>query len=109
MEAMACGLPVVASAVSGMHEILPEGWDSGGVIVPCENADALSREIIRLFGDSAWREHVGRRARARVQSMVSTSAIGQRLANVLLSGDVASQLPDTSKSPIGQLTTRLPI
>jgi glycosyltransferase involved in cell wall biosynthesis len=108
MEAMACGLPVVASAVSGMHEILQEGWNSGGVIVPCENADALSREIIRLFGNSVLREDVSRRARARVQSIMSTSAIGHQLANVLLSGHVASQLRDTSKPPIGQFTTRLP-
>jgi glycosyltransferase involved in cell wall biosynthesis len=109
MEAMACGLPVVASAASGMHDILHEGWNSGGVVVPCKDADALSQEMLRLFGDSTLREDVSRRARARVQSMLSTSAIGHQLADVLLSGHVGLNLPDPSEPPLSHLTTRLPI
>ena len=43
------GLPVVASAASGMQEILKDGWNSGGVVVPCNNPDALAFEAIRLL------------------------------------------------------------
>ena len=97
MEAMACGLPVVASAASGMQEILKDGWNSGGVVVPCKDPDALACEAIRLLENPTWREEVGRRARSRIQAMFSANAVGRQLADVLLRRDQAPHLSDRSE------------
>jgi len=93
MEAMACGLPVVASGASGMHEILKDGWHSGGIVVPCNDPGALASEAVRLLENPAWREEVGRRARSRIQAMFSANAVGRQLAHVLLGRD---SVPDPS-------------
>jgi glycosyltransferase involved in cell wall biosynthesis len=97
MEAMACGLPVVASAASGMQEILKDGWNSGGVVVPCNNPDALAFEAIRLLENLTWREEAGRRAQSRIQAMFSTNVVGRQLADVLLGGDQVPNLSDRSE------------
>ena len=84
MEAMACGLPVVASNASGMQDLLPDGWHSGGIVVPCENPQAIAVETLRLLGEPTWRAEIGKRARRRIESMFSTNAVGQQLARVLV-------------------------
>jgi starch synthase len=89
MEAMACGLPVVASAANGMPDILEDGWNSGGIVVPCNDSDALSAGILCLLADATWREEISRRARNRIETMFSTNAVGQQIARVLVRHDAA--------------------
>jgi starch synthase len=96
MEAMACGLPVVASAASGMQDILQDGWNSGGIVVPCNDPDALASQALRLLENPAWREDIGRRARSRIQGMFSTNAVGCQLADVLVG---RASTPDLSPKP----------
>lgn len=65
MEGMACGLPVVASRISGIPELVEEGV-SGLLFTPgaaTEAADALER----LAGDPELRDRMGRAARIRVE------------------------------------------
>jgi glycosyltransferase involved in cell wall biosynthesis len=97
MEAMACGLPVVASAASGMQEIIYDGWNSGGIVVPCKDPQALSREILRLLSDQVWRDEIGRLARSRIQTMFSANAVGDQLAGALLGRAVAQDIPCNSE------------
>ncbi|WP_455387552.1 glycosyltransferase family 4 protein [Petrachloros mirabilis] len=97
MEAMACGLPVVASAASGMRDILQDGWNSGGAVVPCENPHALSVEILRLLRNPSLREEIGRSARSRIQTMFSTNAVGSQLADVLLQRDAEPTVPNETE------------
>lgn len=63
LEAMAHGLPVVASAHGGPTEFLTDG---AGVLVPPGDADALAREIAALLADDERRATIGGRARAAV-------------------------------------------
>lgn len=64
LEAMAAGLPIVASAVGGIPELLP---DRGvGLLVPAEEVGAL-RAALCLLESEAWqRRDMGRFARQRV-------------------------------------------
>jgi starch synthase len=78
LEAMACGLPVVATDVDGIRDILEGGEASGGVVVPV-NAEALALALSRLAGDASWRRELGRRARRRVESSLSLEATGASL------------------------------
>lgn len=48
MEAMACGLPIAAADVSGIADVVPRGEESGGSIVPREDAQALAAAVKRL-------------------------------------------------------------
>jgi len=65
LEAMAAGLPVVATAVGGTPEVL--GPDSGA-LVPARTPDRLAAAILGLAKDPARRAALGRVARRRLET-----------------------------------------
>ncbi len=48
-EGMACGLPVIASRVGGLHERIDEGVT--GLLVPPNDPGALAKEVLRVLKD----------------------------------------------------------
>jgi glycosyltransferase involved in cell wall biosynthesis len=62
LEAMASGLPTVASAVGGIAELMPE-HDLAGVLVPPDQPESLASALERLRLDAALRSDMGMRAR----------------------------------------------
>lgn len=84
LEAMACGLPVVAADVAGIGDVLEDGEASGGVVVPREDPAALAAALGRLLDDPALGRAVGARARERVERAFSPEAVGAQLRRVLL-------------------------
>jgi glycosyltransferase involved in cell wall biosynthesis len=84
IEAMAAGLPVVATDASGVDDILPDGERSGGFVVPREDANALAEAIGTLLDDPARCRELGRRARQRVEDHYSLEAVGAQLRDFLL-------------------------
>ena len=67
VEAMACGLPVIASDVGGLPEVVKH--DVTGLIVPKEDVAALAGAIIQLATDSDLRQRYGEAARRRVEHL----------------------------------------
>jgi glycosyltransferase involved in cell wall biosynthesis len=63
LEAMACGLPVVASAVGGLSEIVEDGRT--GFLVPPGHAAALADRVARLIRDPLENGRQGAASRAR--------------------------------------------
>jgi glycosyltransferase involved in cell wall biosynthesis len=61
MEAMAAGLPVVATAVGGVPEIAGDA----ALLVPPRDVDALTQALQRLVEDLELRRELGKRARRR--------------------------------------------
>ena len=70
LEAMAAGLPVLATSVGGMREAVTDGLD-GIVIEPCDFA-ALTDAISRLCADAGLRRRLGARARVTVEARFTT-------------------------------------
>jgi glycosyltransferase involved in cell wall biosynthesis len=65
MEAMASGLPVVATRVGGNPEVVKDG--ETGLLVPVGDADALAAALLKLWRDSALRHEMGAAGRARIE------------------------------------------
>lgn len=68
LEAMAAGLPVVASSVGGTPEVLEKG---GGILVPPDDVAALGEGIVRMHASSALRASTGARARQNIEAHYS--------------------------------------
>jgi glycosyltransferase involved in cell wall biosynthesis len=64
LEAMAAGLPVVATAVGGTPEVVIDGVT--GFLVPPRDPEALADAILRLLRDPDLRQRMGEAGRARV-------------------------------------------
>lgn len=64
MEAMASGVPVVASRLSGIPELVTDGHD--GRLVPPGDASALADALGELAADPALRDRLGKAGRATV-------------------------------------------
>jgi glycosyltransferase involved in cell wall biosynthesis len=65
LEAMASGLPVVASAVAGHQDYMED--DHSGLLVEAELPDPLDGALRALLIDADRREFMGRAARHRVE------------------------------------------
>ncbi|MBN1173309.1 MAG: glycosyltransferase [Micromonosporaceae bacterium] len=79
LEAMACGVPVVASAVGGMRGTVLDGVT--GRQVPPGDVEALRRALLSALSDADWRRWAGKRAVEAAQRYSWTS-IAERTEDV---------------------------
>jgi glycosyltransferase involved in cell wall biosynthesis len=84
LEAMACGLPVVAADVPGAADLLDEGERSGGIVIPHGDAGALAGALGRLLDDAQWSRQLGQRARRRVEQRFSLETVGAELRDFMV-------------------------
>ena len=87
LEAMAAGLPVVASAVGGVPELVVDG--ETGLLVPPGDADALADALERVLGDAELRRRMGEAARRRAEEEFDLARF--RDAHVALYGRLLAQ------------------
>ena len=91
LEAMAAGLPVVSTTVSGIPEAVEHG--TTGLLVPPEDADALAGALRRLVCDASLRRSMGLAGRQRVMEHFTIDTIAERylaLWHNLLDPDTAA-------------------
>jgi sugar transferase (PEP-CTERM/EpsH1 system associated) len=73
LEALACGLPVVATRVGGNAELL--GGGSAGTLVPAADEEALARAIVEHARTPDRARSIGRSARSRAESLYGIDAM----------------------------------
>jgi glycosyltransferase involved in cell wall biosynthesis len=66
LEAMARGLPVVATRIGGNPEVVADG--ETGLIVPASDPDVMAGAVLRLLGDAEAGRRMGRAGRQRVEA-----------------------------------------
>lgn len=88
LEAMAQGVPVVASDVGGVREALGDA----GLLVPAGDVAALADALLALLADPARAAALGRAGRARAQSMFAPAQVRASLA--ALYAELGLRLPD---------------
>lgn len=71
VEAMAAGLPIVATTHGGIPEAVESGVD--GLLVPEKDPEALSAAILRLLDDPEELQRLGRQANASVRAKFGLS------------------------------------
>lgn len=80
MEAMAVGVPVIASRVAGIPELVEDG--ASGLLFTPSNWDGLASAIERLLGDEALQAKLTERAKAIVAAEFDTRKSATELANL---------------------------
>ncbi|WP_425084702.1 glycosyltransferase family 4 protein [Ruegeria profundi] len=90
MEAMASGLPVLATRVGGISELVEDGVS--GYLVPPGNADALTARLRDLLSDADLRARMGQEGRAKVTAEFNQKTEASRLAKLINTTD--QELPD---------------
>jgi alpha-maltose-1-phosphate synthase len=74
-QAMACGLPVVATTHTGAEDLFTNGIE--GFIVPIRCSEAIREKILYLYNNNELREEISRAALRRVQSLGGWDSYGQ--------------------------------
>ncbi len=91
LEAMACGIPVVASAVGGMLDTVVD--DITGRLVPPKRPDLLADALNGLLRDDFHRQSLGAAGRDRARSRYSWDRIATDTLRVYERMEPASYLP----------------
>lgn len=81
LEAMASGVPVVATHRSGAPDVIRDGED--GFVVPSGSAEALADKLAWLYRHPDARAAMGRSAHARIHAEFTLARYGERLARLL--------------------------
>ena len=83
LEAMACEIPVVASRVGGIPEVVVDG--ETGLLVPPRDPAALAEAINLILGSAELSARFGKSGRARVEKHFSWQAIAMQTKEVYAS------------------------
>lgn len=99
-EAMACGVPVLASASGGVPELIEDGVT--GKLVPRLDTEALAHALRELSADPARLREMGHAARTRAERRLTWARSAERLERIylrLVASHADAPLPALAASP----------
>ncbi|MFC2156734.1 glycosyltransferase family 4 protein [Acidobacteriota bacterium] len=80
MDAMASHLPIVATDVGGIPEVVTNGQT--GLLVPPRDPQALADAILKLYGDRNYARELGDKGYDVVQQKFSAEAMAEKIADL---------------------------
>ena len=80
LEALWIGLPVVASAVDGLPEVIRDG--ENGLLVPAEDSSALAQALLRVLTDDQFRAALGATAGRTARQRFAPRVMADKFAEV---------------------------
>jgi colanic acid/amylovoran biosynthesis glycosyltransferase len=98
-EAMACGVPVLSSRVSGIPELVDDGIS--GILVAPRDPAALAQALILLAGDSELRARMGRAGRERIERQFDLRSSSRCRAELFFGARSGSQVLTSGSSAGG--------
>jgi glycosyltransferase involved in cell wall biosynthesis len=84
LEAMACGLPIVISAVGGIPEIVVDGHT--GILIEPGRGDSLLQGIRRLLASAALRRRMGDAGRRRAEMLFDSRRQVAKTLDIMAAG-----------------------
>ena len=90
VEAMAAGLPVVATRVGGSGDIVEDGMT--GFLIPPNDPAALGTALNRLVVSEALRREMGRRGRARAEERFDAKANARAIVQAMMEAAAEGRL-----------------
>ena len=83
LEAMSCGIPVVATSIPGVSDVITD--HKTGILVPPHNPEKMANAILMLIEDSKLREEISSNARKHVQKYFDWDIVTSKIEKVYLS------------------------
>ena len=80
LDAMACGLPIIATHKAYLADYVRDGQDA--LVVDCYNPKQLAAAIVRLTNDAALRVLLAKSARSRAEREFSTQIMAESLSHI---------------------------
>jgi len=103
IEAMATGLPVVASDVDGIPECV--GRDGAAVLLPPDNPVRWADAVVRILADKSLASRMAERGKERASRLLDIGPLAQRTAEVLetvYEGCYNQETPQSRSTPGGR-------
>lgn len=82
MEAMAAGIPVIATYVDGIKDLVTDGVN--GLLVPAEDSEGLENSILQLLDDPGMMKRIGSMGQEHVLRVHSTDGMCRKYYDLML-------------------------
>jgi D-inositol-3-phosphate glycosyltransferase len=105
IEAMACGTPVVASAVGGLNFTVVA--EETGLLVPAQDVDGFAKAIERTLVDRLWAQKARKNSAQRVLTYFSWTGVAQQLSDLYRELLAEPQLLQTAVLPTKVVNCRV--
>lgn len=80
LEALSCHVPVIATSVGGLPEVVVDG--ENGYLFPVGDVDSMARAVLRLLRDEELRSQFGAAGRRRAVEQFNEAAVVKRYRRI---------------------------